>query len=315
MYCQHFGFREDPFGVSPDDHFFFAGSQHAEASAALYYAIAQRRGFAVLIAPPGLGKSTVLVNLAARIASEARVAFFVHPRFESGSVLESVLLAMGLEPEPDAVRRHRQFHAFLLSLLNRNKKCVVIFDEAQNLTAESLETIRMLSNFETPSEKLIQFVLAGQPGMARLLHTPECEQILQRVNIVARLQPLSAPEVEQYMAHRLNVAGAPRSPFSALAVRAIAAASKGVPRIVNTICFNALTLAFAAGKRTVDEAYIVEVLKDLSLDKPRPAPAPVTPRIRVRIRLKVPQAPVRPFVLAAAVFLFTLAAGAALVAR
>ena len=323
MYCQHFGFREDPFGVSPDDRFFFAGSQHAEASAALYYAIAQRRGFAVLIAPPGLGKSTVLVNLTARIASEARVAFFVHPRFESASVLGSVLLAMGLEPEPDAVRRHRQLYAFLLDLLGRSKTCVVVFDEAQNLTAESLETIRMLSNFETPSQKLIQFVLAGQPGLANLLRAPECEQTLQRVNIVARLQPLSATEIEQYIAHRLKVAGAPCNPFSASAVRAIATATKGVPRIVNTICFNALTLAFAVGKRTVDAADIAEVLKDLSLGEPRPASAPVQrrnkwrlPQARLRIRLpkNAPRASVRPFFLAAAVFAFTLAC-AALITR
>ena len=189
-YSPYFNFREEPFGVSPDDRFFFASSQHAEASASLYYAISQRRGFAVLIGAPGLGKTSVLVNLAERIASEARVAFFVHPKFEGGAVLESVLLAMGLEPETDAVRRHRQLYAFLLELARQGKTCVVIFDEAQHLDAESLETIRMLSNFETPRQKLIQFILAGQPALADLLRAPECEQILQRVNIVARRRAL-----------------------------------------------------------------------------------------------------------------------------
>ncbi len=280
MYSSYFGFREDPFGVSPDARFFFSSPQHAEAGASLYYAIAQRRGFAVLIAPPGLGKTTVLVNLVESISSQARVAFFVHPRFESGSVLESVLLAMGLDPAPDAVGRHRQLHTFLLNLCREGKTCVVIFDEAQNLTAESLETIRMLSNFETPRQKLVQFILAGQPGLADLLHAPECEQILQRINTVARLAPLSPSEVDAYIAHRLACAGASANPFSRGAVSAIASASRGVPRNINTLCFNALTLAFAVGSRTVKASDVREVVASLSLHNSAAAAGSGPGRIR-----------------------------------
>jgi general secretion pathway protein A len=272
MYCSYFGFREEPFGVSPDARFFFPSEQHAEASAALYYAIAQRRGFAVLIGAPGLGKTSVLVNLMDRIAPEARVAFFVHPSFEGGAVLESVLLAMGLEPEPDPVRRHRQLHAFLLELHREGKTCVLIFDEAQHLHPESLETIRMLSNFETPRQKLIQFVLAGQPQLADLLGKPECEQILQRVSIVTRLQPLDEKQVVQYLQHRLDVAGAPENPFSPAVMRAIAAASQGVPRNINTLCFNALTLAFADEKKTVDLLCVQDAVRERTLADPDPVP-------------------------------------------
>jgi general secretion pathway protein A len=317
MYCQHFGFREEPFGVSPDARFFFSTAQHAEAGAALYYAISQRRGFAVLIGAPGLGKTSVLVNLAERIAAEARVAFFVHPRFEGGAVLESVLLAMGLEPAPDPIHRLRQFHAFLLDLYRQSKTCVVIFDEAQNLDAASLETIRMLSNFETPRQKLIQFVLAGQPGLATLLQAPECEQILQRVNIAARLEPLNAKEAGQYIAHRIEAVGAEQNPFSPAAVRAIAVASQGVPRNINTICFNALTLAFADDKKIVDEACVAQVVKDRALvEHVRARPGTSIEWEASFFGVTSEQyASVRPFVFAAILLVGLVCIGAGMIAR
>ena len=323
MYCAYFGFAEEAFGVSPDARFFFPSSQHAEASAALYYAVSQRRGFAVLIGAPGLGKTSILVNLAERIAAGARVAFFVHPEFEGGAVLESVLLAMGLEPESDPVRRHRQLHAFLLELHREGKTCVVIFDEAQHLDAESLETIRMLSNFETPRQKLIQFVLAGQPALADLLRSPECEQILQRVNIVARLEPLGAQQVEQYIAHRVARAGASRNPFLPEAVRAIATASKGVPRNINTLCFNALTIAFAVEKQSVDAACVAEVVRDRMVVESDAAvsdgvsePFSVSGVAAPRLFLQSGRQLSRPFFLAAAFMLITLVCvGAAIVSQ
>lgn len=303
MYTPYFGFTEEPFGVSPDARFFFPSAQHAEAAAALYYAIAQRRGFAVLIGAPGLGKTSVLVHVAERIAAQAKVAFFVHPKFEGGAVLESVLLAMGLEPEPDSVRRHRQLHEFLLGLHRQGKTCVVIFDEAQHLDVESLETIRMLSNFETPRQKLIQFILAGQPALATLLRAPACEQILQRVNTIAHLEPLAPRDIEQYIAHRLKMAAAPRSPFTPGAVRAIAAASGGVPRNVNTICFNALTVAFAEEKQFVDEACVAEVLKDRAVITGEAPPAVSAVPDPAVLSVPAPAQSLRPFLVAAAVLL------------
>jgi general secretion pathway protein A len=275
MYCNFFGLATEPFGISPDSRFFFASAQHVEASASLYYTIAQRRGLAVLIAPPGLGKTSVLVNLAERIAGEARVALFVHPQFEGDAVLDSVLLAMGLEPEADPVRRLRQFHAFLLDLHRKGKTCVVIIDEAQNLSFPALETIRMLSNFEAPDQKLIQFILAGQPGLADLLRAPECEQILQRVNVIARLEPLSAQEIGRYLTHRVAVAGGGRSLFSIAAIKALIEISRGIPRNINTLCFNALTSAFADGKKIVDADCLLQVARERDLTEMRDPSKPV----------------------------------------
>lgn len=267
MYASFFGFREDPFGVAPDVRFFARTAQHAEASAALYYATNQRRGFAVLLAPPGLGKTSTLVHFAERIAQEARVAFFVHPPLVEDCVLDSVLVAVGIEPAPDTVGRHRQLHAFLLDLERQAKTCVVIIDEAQNLTHESLETIRMLSNFETSRHKLIQFVLAGQPELANLLSAPQCEQVRQRINTVARLEPLSPPQVHEYVAHRLNAVAAPRNPFTPAAIDQIVRLSAGIPRNINTLCFNALTSAFALGKVSIEECDILRAHHELALDQ------------------------------------------------
>lgn len=252
MYRHFFGTNIEPFGMSPDPRFFFASPVHGEASAALYYLIAERRGFALLVGRPGLGKTSVLVNLAARLSSEARVAFIVHPTISSDSVLQSLLVALGLDPAPDSLERLRQFHSFLMELQTEGKTAVAIIDEAQNLSIESLEVIRMLSNFETPSQKLIQFVLSGQPALEGMLARPECEQIAQRISSVIRLEKLKPEEVSSYIGHRLKVAGVNKSPFSPDAVAAIAAASDGVPRNINKICFNALTFAFAENKRTVD---------------------------------------------------------------
>jgi general secretion pathway protein A len=322
MYCSYFGFAEEAFGVSPDARFFFSSSQHAEASASLYYAVSQRRGFAVLIGAPGLGKTSILVHLAESIAAEARVAFFVHPEFEGGAALQSVLLAMGLEPEPDPIRRHRQLHAFLLALQREGKTCVVIFDEAQHLNAESLETIRMLSNFETPRQKLIQFVLAGQPALANLLRSPECEQILQRVNIVARLEPLCAEDVEQYIAHRVARARGPRNPFLPEAMRAISAASKGVPRNINTLCFNALTVAFALEKPSVDAACVAEAVSDrmviegdTAISDSMPDSFSVSGVAATQLFHQPDPQSGRPFFLAAAFMLLLVCVGAAFVSR
>lgn len=282
MYHAHFALREEPFGVSPDPRFFFETAQHREALATLDYAIRQRRGFALLTGRAGLGKTSVLVQLLKRLEGQAETAYLPHPYFDRSTVLESILISLGLESTPSPAQNYRRFYEYLTETHRTGKTCVVIFDEAQDLNRDTLEAIRMLSNFETPAEKLVQIVLAGQPRLAETLKQPDCEQIRQRLNMIARLTPLNRREVQDYIAHRLKTAGTSASLFAPDAIQAIASASDGVPRNVNTICFNSLTLAYALNHGRVGCEEITETLRDLDLtvddcltqNASVPAPAP-----------------------------------------
>jgi type II secretory pathway predicted ATPase ExeA len=265
MYHAHFGLREEPFGVSPDRRFFFRTEQHREAIATLYYAIQQRRGFALLLGQSGLGKTSVLVHLLQLLEGKAETAYLPHPYFDRATVLESILESLGIQPTPSPARNHRLFYEYLMETRRAGKTCVVIFDEAQELNRDTLEAIRMLSNFETLEEKLVQIVLAGQPGLAGTLKRPDCDQIRQRLNMVARLKPLTRQEVHDYIAHRLKTAGASAALFDGDALEAIASASGGVPRKVNTLCFNSLTLAYALNHRQAGRPEVAEAVADLDL--------------------------------------------------
>jgi len=277
MYHAHFGLTEEPFGVTPDSRFFFRTGQHREAEASLFYAIQQRRGFAMLVGSAGLGKTSVLFALVQSLKDQAQIAYLPTPYYDQSTVLESILGALGLEPAASALANHRLFYEFLVETHRAGKTCVVIFDEAQDLGRDTLEAIRLLSNFETPTGKLLQLVVAGQPRLAETLKRHDCEQIRQRLTAVARLYPLSPGEVHDYMAHRLEIAGGSTALFSRGAIDAIASASHGVPRNVNTICFNALTLAYALNKLQVGCDEVSEVLRDLDLPPGGPAPPPLSP--------------------------------------
>jgi type II secretory pathway predicted ATPase ExeA len=277
MYHSHFSLQEEPFGVTPDRRFFFETGQHKEAVATLFYAIQQRRGFALLVGRAGLGKTTVLFTLVQMLKGKAQIAFLANPYYDRHTVLDSILASLGLEPAASPAANHKLFYQYLLKTHSAGKTVVVIFDEAQDLSRDTLEAIRMLSNFETPDGKLVQIVLAGQPRLAETLKQPDCEQIRQRLGSIARLEPLAGGVVQHYMSHRLQTAGASIALFTPGAVDAIASASGGVPRCVNTICFNSLTLAYALDKRQVGTEEVAEVLRDLDLPMPatdRTAPEP-----------------------------------------
>jgi len=285
MYHSHFSLREEPFGVTPDRRFFFRTGQHHEAIATLFYAIQQRRGFALLVGRAGLGKTTVLFTLVQLLKGQAQIAFLANPYYDRATVLDSILASLGLEPAPSLAANHKLFYQYLLKTHSAGKTVVVIFDEAQDLNRDTLEAIRMLSNFEAPDGKLVQIVLSGQPRLAETLNRPDCEQIRQRFNAIARLEPLTGREVQDYMAHRLQTAGGSTALFTPGAIGTIASASAGVPRNVNTICFNSLTLAYALEKRQVGTEEVAEVLRDLAL----PAAAPEVEKTSVVEKASVDQ--------------------------
>jgi type II secretory pathway predicted ATPase ExeA len=265
MYLKHFGLVEEPFGVTPDRRFFLRTAQHQEAVATLFYTIQQRRGFAMLLGRAGLGKTSVLFTLVEMLSDQAQVAYLANPYYDRTTLIEAVLAALGLEPAAAPAANYRRFYQHLLKARSAGKTVVIILDEAQDLQRDTLEAIRLLSNFETPEGKLLQIILSGQPQLADTLRQPECEQIRQRLSAIARLEPLSGSEIREYMAHRLLTAGGAIDMFIPGALETIAAASDGVARNINTICFNSLTLAFALNKRQVSTDEVAEVLRDLDL--------------------------------------------------
>jgi len=269
MYHAHFHLREEPFGVTPDPRFFQRTPQHDEALATLFCAIEQRRGFALLVGPPGLGKSSVLFALVQMLQGKARVAYLANPCYDAATIMESIFLRFGLQPAESTAASHRLFYQFLLKIHQAGETCVVILDEAQDLDRDTLEAIRMLSNFETPGAKLLQIVLAGQPALQETLQRPDCEQIRQRLNTVTRMHPLTREGVRSYMAHRLEASGGSLSIFTPAAVDAIAAVSAGVPRNVNTLSYNALAIAFALNRPQVTGAHVAEAARDLGLTTQR----------------------------------------------
>jgi general secretion pathway protein A len=265
MYCAHFGFKEDPFGVTPNPRFFYRTAQHHEAVATLTYAIQARRGFALLVGSPGVGKTSILFTVAQAFKGSAQIAYLANPYYDRATVLEAILAAFGLEPAGSSAANHRLFYNFLIKSRQAGKNCIVILDEAQDLDRDTLEAIRMLSNFETPDGKLVQIVLAGQPRLAETLKQPDCEQLRQRLNAVTYVTPLGPTEVATYLTHRMTIAGGAANVFTPGAIKAMTEASGGVPRNINAIAFGALSIAYALKHRQVEPEDVCEASRDLLL--------------------------------------------------
>lgn len=269
MYLNFFGLKEQPFGVTPDPRFLYLSEAHKEALASLYYGIEANRGFIGLIAQPGMGKTTMLFHLLETFRTSARIAFLFQTHCNSREFMRLLLAELGCEEDTqDLVRMYDEFNTRLLKIAEEGNRLIVVVDEAQNLEPEVLETLRLLSNFETSKAKLMHIILAGQPALAQKLSSPGLAQLRQRVSIVQGLAPLAAWEVKNYVEHRLRIAGYKGSPiFNPEVYDSIATATEGIPRNINNFCFNALSLACALRKRTVDAEVVKEVLSDLDLQK------------------------------------------------
>jgi general secretion pathway protein A len=268
MVLNYYKLAEQPFGVTPDPCFMYMTATHREAMASVLYAVKAGRGFSALIAEPGMGKTTVLFNLLLQLGDTAKTAFLFQSHDNPKNFLRNLLLDLGIDDDGgDLVLMQAKLNECLVRETGLGKHFVVIIDEAQNLDEAVLEVVRMLSNFETPREKLMHIILAGQPQLATKLASPEMLQLRQRVSIVARLSPFNAEETRAYIDHRLHVAGyrseAPL--FTDRAYTLITEHSSGIPRNINNICFNALSLGCAMQRRTISAAIIEEVLRDLDL--------------------------------------------------
>jgi general secretion pathway protein A len=294
MVLDFYNLAEQPFGVTPDSRFLYLGPQHREALASLVYGTESNRGFLALIAKPGMGKTSLLYHYLGYLRDKARTAFVFRTDCDSREFIRHLLIDLGIEVAGmDLPAMHEALNRLLTDEMRAGRRFVLVVDEAQNLEEKVLESIRLLSNFETPWMKLMQIVLAGQPQLADRLASPSMAQLRQRVSIVMRIDPFTPKEVDAYIDHRLWIGGCGRpSLFTANARKLIAEHSEGIPRNINNLCFNALSLGCALGRKTIDRDVILEVISDLDLESLREKPTIPAARLEPSVQTHV-QAPRR----------------------
>jgi type II secretory pathway predicted ATPase ExeA len=269
MVLPFYNLKEQPFGVTPDPRYFYLSLTHREALASVVHAVAAGRGFSALIAKPGMGKTTILFNFLTMLQDYAKTVFLFQSQASPHDLLRNLLGDLGIDDDgSDIVRLHRKLNECLLNEARQGKQLVVVIDEAQNLEDPVLEVVRMLSNFETSRDKLMHLILAGQPQLAEKLANPRLLQLKQRISIIARLTPFNAEETKSYIEHRLRVAGFDFSKplFAKRAYQMIADYTNGVPREINNLCFNAISIGCVTKRKTIDVDILEEVVRDLDLN-------------------------------------------------
>jgi general secretion pathway protein A len=266
-FLEHFGLNEQPFGVTPDSRFLYLGPKHRQAVAALKYGTESNRGFMTLIAQPGMGKTSLLYNYLEGMRNNNRTAFLFQTDCDSRELMSYMLADLGINGTgKDLPEMHSILNQVLKEGMRLGRGFVLVIDEAQNLTEKVLETVRLLSNFETPWMKLMQIVLAGQPQLAERLAKPSMAQLQQRISFAIRIESLSGEEVNAYVDHRLWVAGYKGpSLFSIGARTLLAEQSEGIPRKINNMCFCAMSLGWATKQKTIDREMMRDVLAEVNL--------------------------------------------------
>ena len=255
MYIEFFGLSEKPFSITPDPRYLYLSERHAEALAHLLYGVTESGGFIQLTGEVGTGKTTLVRSLLEQLPEHARVALVLNPRLSSTEFLEAICEELGIN-----ISKIRgsvkglvdELNACLLDAHAAGDRVVLIVDEAQNLSPDVLEQIRLLTNLETAKQKLLQIILIGQPELREVLARVELRQLAQRITGRYHLQPLSSPETSMYVRHRLSIAGSTSELFPPRALRVIHRASSGVPRLINVICDRALLGAYTREQRQVD---------------------------------------------------------------
>jgi type II secretory pathway predicted ATPase ExeA len=275
IYCDHFNLRREPFNITPDPGFLYLSESHKEALAQLVYGIKGRRGFVVLTGEVGTGKTTLVHCLLNELNGNSKTAMVFNMVEGAKDLLRYVCEKFGILPPKDA---HGEIHDYLCALeqflvesYRNGQNAALIIDEAQNLSTEVLENVRLLSNFETANDKLLQILLVGQPELGVRLNALELRQLKQRVALRHHLRPLNLTECKDYISRRLEVAGGSIGLFPPETVEAIHDYSGGIPRLINILSDNGLLTAYALRRPAVGRSMIAEVARDLQLT--------VTPRL------------------------------------
>ena len=265
MYQEYFGFNKMPFNTTPDSRFFFPSSKHAEALASLIYAVSERKGFVVITGEVGAGKTTVCRTLLNRLDPATRVILITNTHITCDQLFEMLAAQLGLDAAgKDKARVIQMLNEYLLEQLAHDATVLLIIDEAQNLSAEVLEEVRMLSNLETERSKLLQIILLGQPELRRRLHLPELRQFRQRIVVTYHLSSLSLQETIQYVFYRLKVAGGvDKVKFTRRAINEIYQYSKGIPRLINSVCDRALLIAYVNDQHTIGAQVAGEAIDEI----------------------------------------------------
>ncbi len=273
MYESWYGFREKPFNLTPDPKYLYLSQRHAEAFAHLEFGRRERGGFILITGEVGTGKTTLARYFLSKLGPDTHTAFVLYPALTADELLRTILDDLHVKPEGDSKKRLVDaLHRFLLEARAANRNVVLLIDEAQDLSAEVLEQIRLISNLETDTEKLIQIVLMGQSELRDILARHELRQLAQRVTARYHLSPLSLAETCEYVRHRVVVAGGEgKVGFTSDALAAAHHLSGGVPRLVNLVCDRALLAGYVQGSRTITPGMVRQAAKEVAADRPAPA--------------------------------------------
>ena len=264
MYNDFYNFKETPFNLTPNSKFFFSSNKHREALDSLVYAINQRKGFVVITGEIGSGKTTVCRTLLNKLDKYTQVALVTNTHLSSKDLLMTIMEDLEIDFQVGSKSKMlSQLNTYLIEQLQKNNNVVLIIDEAQNLKPSVLEEIRMLSNLETETEKLIQIIFLGQPELKQKLALARLEQLRQRIAVYFHLSPLSLQETKEYVIHRLKIASeSKREYITDEALELVYKFSKGTPRLINQICDSAFLTGYVKENEVIDEKILQEVINE-----------------------------------------------------
>ncbi len=273
MYHEFFGLSEDPFSITPDPKFTYLSERHREALAHLVYGVTEGGGFVQLTGEVGTGKTTLCRNLLMLLPEELNIALIFNPRQTPLELVASLCDELHISYPPDCSSIKvlvDHLNAYLLQSHSAGRRTVVIIDEAQNLSFDALEQVRLLTNLETATHKLLQIILVGQPELQSLLAQTELRQLAQRITARYHLTPLDAEETQAYVRHRLEVAGYQGRLFTSGAMRQMYRLTGGVPRLINVLCGRAMLAAYGKHLDIINRSLLREVAKELEGRVKRP---------------------------------------------